>query len=62
MKHDNDNAGRNRSSNAQIAKRLREFWRNFVNEAAATILQNGQPQPMRVIARARDRNRSPKRY
>ena len=64
MKHDNDNVGRNLSSNAQIMRQLREFWHNLVDEAVAAIQQGPQPllQPVRVIARARDRNRPPQRY
>lgn len=66
MKHDNDNVGRNLSSNSQITRQLREFWRNLVDEAVAALQQGRQPpqllQPVRVIARARDRNRPPQRY
>lgn len=66
MKHDNDNVGRNQSSNAQITKRLREFWRNLVDEGVAALPRGHQPQPLlqpvRVIARSRDRNRPPQRY
>lgn len=66
MKHDNDNVGRNPSSSSQITRQLREFWRNLVDEAVAALQQRSQPQPLlqpvRVIARARDRNRPPQRY
>ncbi len=66
MKHDNDNVGRNLSSNSQITRQLREFWHNLVDEAVAALQQGRQPQPLlqpvRVIARARDRNRPPQRY
>ena len=66
MKHDNDNVGRNLSSNSQIKRQLREIWRNLLDEAVATLQEGRQPQPLlqpvRVIARARDRNRPPQRY
>jgi len=66
MKHDNDNVGRNLSSNSQITRQLRELWRNLVDEAVAALQQGRQPQPLlqpvRVIARARDQNRPPQRY
>lgn len=66
MTHDNDNVGRNLSSNSQITRQLREFWHNLVDEAVAVLQQGRQPQPLlqpvRVIARARDRNRPPQRY
>jgi hypothetical protein len=66
MKHDNDNVGRNLSSNSQITRQLREFWHNLVDETVAALQQGRQPQPLlqpvRVIARARDRNRPPQRY
>ncbi|QWW70531.1 hypothetical protein [Rhizobium sp. WYJ-E13] len=66
MKHDNDNVGRNPASNSRITKQLREFWRDLVDEAVAALQQGRQPQlllqPVRVIARARDRNRPQQRY
>ncbi|MFC5758399.1 hypothetical protein [Rhizobium sp. GCM10022189] len=66
MKHDNDNIRRNPSSNAQITRQLREFWRNVLDEAIALLQPDRQAQPLlqpvRVIARARDRNRPPQRY
>lgn len=66
MKHDNDNVGRNLSSNSQIMRKLRGFWRNLVDEVVAAVQQGRWPQPLlqpvRVIARARDRNRPPQRY
>jgi hypothetical protein len=66
MKHDNDNVARNSASNSQITRRLREFWRNLVDEAVAALRQGRQPQPLlqpvRVIARMRDRNRPQQRY
>lgn len=66
MKHDNDNVGRNLSSSSQITKQIREFWFHLVDEAIAALQQDRQPQPLlqpvRVIARDRDRNRPPKRY
>ncbi|MEK1900458.1 MAG: hypothetical protein AAAB19_12955 [Rhizobium sp.] len=66
MKHDNDNVGRNLSSNSQIKRQLREIWRNLLDEAVAALQEGRQPQPLlqpvRVIARARDRNRPPQRY
>ncbi|MGM4913398.1 hypothetical protein [Rhizobium sp. 768_B6_N1_8] len=66
MTHDNDNVGRNLSSNSQITRQLREFWHNLVDETVAALQQGHQPQPLlqpvRVIARARDRNRPPQRY
>lgn len=65
MKYDNDNVGRNLSSNSQITRQLREFWRNLVDEAVAALQQGRQSQPLlqpvRVIARARDRNRPSQR-
>ncbi|MDR6666433.1 hypothetical protein [Rhizobium sp. 1399] len=66
MEHDNDNVGRNLSSNSQIKRQLREIWRNLLDEAVAALQEGRQPQPLlqpvRVIARARDRNRPPQRY
>jgi len=66
MKHDNDNVGRNPAPNSRITKQLREFWYNLVDEAVAVLRQGRQPQPLlqpvRVIARARDRNRPEQRY
>jgi hypothetical protein len=66
MTHDNDNVGRNLSSNSRITRQLREFWHNLVDETVAALQQGRHPQPLlqpvRVIARARDRNRPPQRY
>jgi hypothetical protein len=66
MKHDNDNVGRNLSSTTQMAKQLRDFWRNLMDEALAALPQSRQRQPLlqpvRIIARARDRNRASQRY
>ncbi|GEM_PF-2356120 len=66
MKHDNDNVGRNLVSNSQITRQLREFWRILVDEAVAAIHRDREQQallqPVRVVARARDRNRPPQRY
>jgi len=62
MKHDNDNVGRNPASNSRITKQLRELWHDLVDEAVAVLRQGRQPQPVRVIARARDRNRPSQRY
>lgn len=66
MKHDNDNVGRNPASNSRITRQLREFWHDLVDEAVAVLRQGRQPQPLlqpvRIIARARDRNRPQQRY
>ncbi|MBW9050896.1 hypothetical protein [Rhizobium mesosinicum] len=66
MKHDNDNVGRNLSSTSQMAKQLRDFWLNLMNEALAALPQSRQRQsllqPVRIIAPARDRNRPSQRY
>ncbi|GAA3082203.1 hypothetical protein GCM10010520_31390 [Rhizobium viscosum] len=66
MKHDNDNVGRTPPSNTRITRQLRDFWLNLLDETVAVLQQDRQPQPLlqpvRVIARARDRNRPPQRY
>ncbi len=46
MKLDNDNVGRNPSSNSQIKRQLRELLRNLLDEAVAALQERRQPQPL----------------
>ena len=65
MKHDNDNRTRGMSAKASIASRLSELWNYLVQDTIWT-LQNSRTQPLlqpvKVVARARDRNPRERRY
>ncbi|OWV70351.1 hypothetical protein ATY77_16400 [Rhizobium sp. R634] len=61
MKHERKNSGRNHPHGSAISRPFRALWHRLM-EPIAALWQSRQPQPMRVVAEARDRNRARQRY